>query len=221
MRKVIVSFVAGILVAIGTSAAYAEVTSMIGKRVDGQFPLKIGGELSEIPAITIEGVSYIPLRAAGELFGAQVSWLDGEIIMEKINENVGVLPPTAEEMAEVARIEQERLDREAQQRNEIDRQINQLQSEIKTKIIRKQADISAKKATIKEIEEKIEENPEYISVEGPVRYKDTPQYQRDLERTAQLKSEIEAIQSEIDALEAELAELDQQKAELEQQLETP
>jgi parvulin-like peptidyl-prolyl isomerase len=217
MRKVIVSFVAGILVAIGTSAAYAEVTSMIGKRVDGQFPLKIDGELSEIPAITIEGVSYIPLRAAGELFGAQVSWLDGEIIMEKINKNVGVLPPTAEEMAEVARIEQERLDREAQQRNEIDRQINQLQSEIKTKIIRKQADISAKKATIKEIEEKIEENPEYISVEGPVRYKDTPQYQRDLERTAQLKSEIEAIQNEIDALEAQLAELEQQKAELEAQ----
>lgn len=217
MRKVVVSFIAGLLVAIGVNAAYAEVATLVGKQVDGQIPLKIGGELSKVPAITIEGVSYIPLRAAGELFGAQVSWLDGEIIMEKINENVGVLPPTAEEMAEVARIEQERLDREAQQRNEIDRQINQLQSEIKTKIIRKQADISAKKATIKEIEEKIEENPEYISVEGPVRYKDTPQYQRDLERTAQLKSEIEAIQSEIDALEAQLAELDRQKAELEEQ----
>lgn len=208
MRKVVVSFIAGLLVAIGTSVAYAEVSSMIGKRVDGQFPLKIGGELSNVPAITIDGVSYIPLRAAGEIFGVKVSWLDGEIVMEKTSENRGVTPPTAEELAEIARIEQERFDREAQQKNEINRQINQLQSDIKTQIMRKQADVSAKKATIKEIEKKIEENPELISVEGLVRYKDTPQYQRDLDRIAQINMEIDVIQKEIDDLEAQLAELE-------------
>lgn len=208
MRKVIVSFVAGILVAIGTSAAYAEVTSMIGKRVDGQFPLKIGGELSEIPAITIEGVSYIPLRAAGELFGAQVSWMDGEIIMQPNQESV-----IREDLQELARQQQEEFDRKSERINEYARARNKLTTEIENLKVK----MKFLKMEMGSIESKIEENPEYISVEGPVRYKDTPQYQRDLDRIAQLKSEIETIQSEISDLEAQLADLEQQKAELEAQ----
>lgn len=211
MRKVIVSFVAGILVAIGTSAAYAEVTSMIGKQVDGQFPLKIDGELSEIPAITIEGVSYIPLRAAGEIFGAKVSWLDGEIIMEKTNGIGGATPPTAEEMAEIARIEQERLLEETEKKNEILMQKSRLRGEIQTL----QFKINALKREIESREEGMKKMPEYVISNGElVHYEGSELQKKHQEDLAKLKQELAD-------LEAQLAELEQQKAELEQQLETP
>lgn len=207
MRKVIVSFVAGILVAIGTSAAYAEVTSMIGKRVDGQFPLKIGGELSEIPAITIEGVSYIPLRAAGELFGAKVSWLDGEIIMEKTNGIGGAATPTAEEMAEIARVEQERLLQETEKKNEILMQKSRLRGEIQTL----QFKINALKREIESREEGMKKTPEYVISNGElVPYEGSDLQKKHLEDLANLKAELAE-------LEAELAELERQKAELEAQ----
>lgn len=211
MRKVIVSFVAGILVAIGTSAAYAEVTSMIGKQVDGQFPLKIGGELSEVPAITIDGVSYIPLRAAGEIFGAKVSWLDGEIIMEKTNGIGGATPPTAEEMAEIARIEQERLLEETEKKNEILMQKSRLRGEIQTL----QFKINALKREVESREEGMKKMPEYVFSNGElVPYEGSELQKKHQEDLAKLKQELAD-------LEAQLAELEQQKAELEQQLETP
>jgi len=206
MRKVIVSFVAGILVAIGTSAAYAEVTSMIGKRVDGQFPLKIGGELSEIPAITIEGVSYIPLRAAGDLLGAKVSWLDGEIIMVKTNEMYGETPPTAEEMAEIARIEQERLLQETEKKNEVLIQISHLRGKIQTL----QFKINALKREVESREENLKKMPEYVISNGErVLYEGSDLQKKHQEDLANLKAELAE-------LEAELAELEKQKAELEE-----
>jgi chromosome segregation ATPase len=181
---------------------------MIGKRVDGQFPLKIDGKLSEIPAITIEGVSYIPLRAAGELFGAQVSWLDGEIIMEKINKNVGVLPPTAEEMAEIARIEQERLLQETEKKNEILMQKSRLRGEIQTL----QFKINALKREIESREEGMKKMPEYVISNGElVHYEGSELQKKHQEDLAKLKQELAD-------LEAQLAELEQQKAELEAEL---
>ena len=213
MRKVIVSFVAGLLVAIGVNAAYAEVATLIGKQVDGQFPLKIGGELSEVPAITIEGVSYIPLRAAGEIFGAKVAWLDGEVIMEKQQSEDYISP---EEYAERARIEQERFDQEAKQRAEESLQKSKLRGEIEGQIMLLQSQIKQKKTEIENREEGLKQMPEYIEVtrDGAIPYEGSDLQKKHQEDLANLKAELAE-------LEARLAELEQQKAELEQQLETP
>lgn len=225
MKKVIVSFFAGVLVAVGTSAAYADVASMIGKRVDGQFPLKIGGELSEVPAITIEGVSYIPLRAAGELFGAKVAWMDGEITMDKLpDENV----PSAEEMAERARIEQEELNRQTQTENErilakanYESKLFELNSRIESTGNR----IESTKIRIAGVKEELEYHqkmmalePGIASVDKPyIPYKETEQYQKDLEKLEDLRSQLTKLESELTELEKQKAELEQQKAELEEQ----
>jgi len=206
MRKVIVSFVAGLLVAIGVNAAYAEVATLIGKQVDGQFPLKIGGELSEVPAITIEGVSYIPLRAAGEIFGAKVSWLDGEIIMEKTNGIGGATPPTAEEMAEIARIEQERLLEETEKKNEILMQKSRLRGEIQTL----QFKINALKREIESREEGMKKTPEYVFSNGEL----VPYEGSELQKKHQ--EDLANLRAELAELEAQLAELEKQKAELEE-----
>jgi len=210
MRKVIVSFVAGILVAIGTSAAYAEVTSMIGKQVDGQFPLKIGGELSEVPAITIDGVSYIPLRAAGEIFGAKVSWLDGEIVMEKTNDIGGAAPPTAEEMAEIARIEQERLLEETEKKNEILMQKSRLRGEIEGQITLLNFKIKKLRMEIESREEGMKKTPEYVFSNGEL----VPYEGSELQKKHQ--EDLANLRAELAELEAQLAELEKQKAELEE-----
>lgn len=208
MRKVVVSFIAGLLVAIGVNAAYAEVATMIGKQVDGQFPLKIGGELSEIPAITIEGVSYIPLRAAGELFGAQVSWLDGEIIMEYADREQDRPSQTPEELAEIARIEQERFDQEATQKNEELLQKSRLRSQIEGQIMTINFQIERLQHEIESREENLRNPPEYVEPNVPYEGSDLQRkHQEDLAR----------LKDELADLEAQLAELDQQKAELEAQ----
>lgn len=218
MKKVVISFFVGFLLAVGASAAYAEVQSLIGRKIDGQFPLKVGNKLSDIPAITIDGVSYIPLRAAGELFGAKVAWLDGEIIMEPNQESViredlqELARQQQEEFDRKAREESERLNNYARKRNEITTKIDNL----KVSIMQKQWDINSKKNEIEKIGSRKKNPPqEILSLYRVTRYEDTPVYQQDLERIAQLKSEIETIQSEISDLEAQLAELEAQLAELE------
>jgi hypothetical protein len=78
----------GLVMALPITAFGSEVISMIGKKVDGQFPLIINGVQTEKPAVSIEGTSYIPVRSAGELFGYDVSFVDSEVILRQKTETV-------------------------------------------------------------------------------------------------------------------------------------
>ena len=209
MRKVVVAFIAGFLLAVGTTAVYAEVESFIGKRIDGQFPFRVNGELSDIPAITIEGVSYIPLRAAGELFNAEVSWIDGEILMNKLPDNNTLTP---EELAEKARKEQEEFDRQTREINERiikEQDREQTLFSINSRIQFVQGEINSLNEQIEYYQKKMEIEPGTATIEGGfVPYKETEQYQEDLEK-------LEELRSQLAQLESELEELQQKKAEIE------
>lgn len=207
VKRIVVSFIAGILVAIGTSVVHADVASLIGKRIDGQFPIRVNGELSEVPAITIDGVSYIPLRAAGELFGAKVSWIDGEIQMNKLPES----QLTPEELAEKARTEQEEFDKQTRAINEKIKEQERTQSlfEINSRIEFVQGRINYLNNEIEQHQKKMELEPGSASIDGGfIPYKETEQYQKDLEK-------LESLRSQLAKLEAELEELQQKKAKLE------
>lgn len=209
MRKIVVSFIAGLLVAIGVNAAYAEVATLIGKQVDGQFPLKIGGEMSEIPAITIDGVSYIPLRAAGEIFGANVSWLDGEIIMEYEGHEKDLPSQTHEELSEIARIEQERFDQEAIRRSDEMLQKSRLHSQIEGKIMTINFQIEQLRHEIESREENLKKPLKYIEPNVPYEGSDLQkQHQEDLEN---MKAELADLEAQLAELEAQLAELEKNK----------
>lgn len=77
-------FVIGAFVMLSGSALADEI-SMIGKTVQGQFPVTVDGETLETPAIVIDGTSFLPVRKFGEVTGYEVSFdPDGEIILNKI-----------------------------------------------------------------------------------------------------------------------------------------
>ena len=206
-KNTVVAFIAGIMLAVSTSVVYAEVSSLIGKRVDGQIPLIINGVASANPAVTIEGVSYIPLRAAGQLFGYDVAWIDGEVVMEQSQVNKAD-QPTAEELAEIARVEQERLNQEAMEQNAQAKTSNSEVLRLTLNIEGKQRDVGLIKSRISEIEKKIEENPPYTSINGPTTYKESPHYERDLAILEKLRSDLATLEAELAALETEKSALE-------------
>jgi len=70
-------FISGLLVGMGVMLAFnvqAEVTSFIGKTIDGQFPVTVEGETISSPGVTIEGKSYLPTRTIAELAGFDVKF---------------------------------------------------------------------------------------------------------------------------------------------------
>lgn len=80
----VVGLLVGISLILGATAFADEIKSYIGKQIEGQFPITIDNERIEQPGLVIEGVSYLPVRVAGELFGYNVSFVDSEVILEKI-----------------------------------------------------------------------------------------------------------------------------------------
>lgn len=72
MKKMIVGGLIGAALTVGFTA-HAEVTNMmIGKVVDGVFPVKLNGHTLHTKAIVIEGTSYLPVREFSEQLDMEV-----------------------------------------------------------------------------------------------------------------------------------------------------
>ncbi|OPH57826.1 hypothetical protein BC351_04840 [Paenibacillus ferrarius] len=74
MKKYILGGITGFLVATTLSAHAEEITSLIGKTIQGAFPFQIEGKTLGTPAIVVDGTSYLPVRAFGEATGYEVSF---------------------------------------------------------------------------------------------------------------------------------------------------
>lgn len=73
MKKFLLGLSIGFMLSIPIGA-HAQIASMIGKVVDGVFPVKVNGNSIENSAIVIEGTSYLPVRAMGDALGMDVSF---------------------------------------------------------------------------------------------------------------------------------------------------
>lgn len=73
MRKYIIGGLVGFCLSFGFGA-HAEVVNMIGKAIDGAFPVKLDGKELDNQAIVVEGTSYLPVRAIGEAIGYKVGF---------------------------------------------------------------------------------------------------------------------------------------------------
>jgi hypothetical protein len=82
MKKLLAALVF-VLVLTGAVVAYAG-GGMIGKTVDAVYPFYADGTRSPVDAIGIEGTSYIPVRAAGEMFGYDVGFSDDVIALNRV-----------------------------------------------------------------------------------------------------------------------------------------
>lgn len=99
MKKYILGGIVGFILAF-TVSAHAEVVSMIGKVIDGAFPVKVDGKTLDTQAIVVEGTSYLPVRAFGDATGYDVKFdADMGITLTKKQEttaqNPQPMPPTS------------------------------------------------------------------------------------------------------------------------------
>lgn len=82
MKKFILGLTVGILISMSASVYGADiVTSIIGKQIQGEFPVKINGKALEKQAAVIDGTSYLPVRAMGDALNMDVSF-DAELGIE-------------------------------------------------------------------------------------------------------------------------------------------
>jgi len=100
MKKVLVGFLAGVIVtAAGTAYADDIVSSIVGKTVQGSFPVKVDGKQLTSQAAVIDGTSYLPVRAVGEALNKEVTF-DAELGIElKEKEGTPVTAPTQQPTA--------------------------------------------------------------------------------------------------------------------------
>lgn len=81
MKKFVSGLLVGFLLALPAFAA-AEQFSMVGKKVQVEYPVFIDGEQLPVNAIAIDGTSYAPLRVVGEAIGYDVSFKNKKVIFE-------------------------------------------------------------------------------------------------------------------------------------------
>jgi hypothetical protein len=82
MKKFVAGLVAGIILA-SFVPVFAESTAIIGRVVQGTFPLIINGVRAPKDVIVIDGTSYLPVRVSGELFAYDVDFINREVVLVK------------------------------------------------------------------------------------------------------------------------------------------
>jgi hypothetical protein len=90
MRKYMIGALFGFILAF-TVSAHAEVTNMIGKVIDGAFPVKVNGTTLQNQALVIEGTSYLPVREFAESLGMDVKF-DANMGIELTRKTVTPIP---------------------------------------------------------------------------------------------------------------------------------
>lgn len=92
MRKYIIGALIGFSLSFAISA-HAAVENLIGRVVEGVFPVKVNGVQIEKQAIVIDGTSYLPVRAIGDALGLDVTF-DADLGIGLTQKKVGGVMPT-------------------------------------------------------------------------------------------------------------------------------
>jgi hypothetical protein len=93
MKKIILGMLIGIGLSLGVTAYADDIVSLIGKKVDGSFPLIINNVRADKDVLVIDSTSYLPVRSAAALFGYDVSFnTDLMVILTKKNDAVITKP---------------------------------------------------------------------------------------------------------------------------------
>jgi hypothetical protein len=84
MKKFILGLLIGMALMCAGSAFADDIQSFIGKTIQGQFPVTVDGKSLDMPAIVIDGTSFLPVRSFGESVGYNVYFdPQGAIKLEK------------------------------------------------------------------------------------------------------------------------------------------
>lgn len=89
MKKAAAGFLAGVLLTLSATAYADDIHAAMGKVVDGTYPLIIDGKRSERDVIVVDDTSYLPVRAAGEMFGYDVDFVSDQVLLDKKKSTAG------------------------------------------------------------------------------------------------------------------------------------
>lgn len=96
MKKLFIGILIGCGIGFAVSANAEEIQTVVGKVIQGEFPVKIGDKELTNKAIVVDGTSYLPVREFGEAIGYEV----------KFSADLGVTLSPKANPEEQARIEQ-------------------------------------------------------------------------------------------------------------------
>lgn len=102
MRKYLIGILIGAAFSISATTYAADITSLIGKAVQGVFPVTVDGDVLPKTAIVIDGTSYLPVRAIGDAIGYDVSFtadLGIELKKKEVAPMIDATPLTTTEAA--------------------------------------------------------------------------------------------------------------------------
>jgi hypothetical protein len=74
MKKYLIGAIFGVLLSFSVSVYAEEVKSLIGRAIEGQFPVKVDDKQLDNQAIVIDGTSYLPVRAIGDALNMEVGF---------------------------------------------------------------------------------------------------------------------------------------------------
>lgn len=106
MKKVIITFFMGVVFSFSATVFAEEAKSMIGRAIEGQFPVKVNGQQLDVPAIVIDGTSFLPVRAIGEALGLEVKF-DADMGIELSERKEVPTEMSEEDDAAIQRAEQQ------------------------------------------------------------------------------------------------------------------
>jgi len=86
MKKFFVGIIVGVILSM---AVPAMAESILGKPVEGTFPVYLLGEKLSKDAIVINSTSYLPVRAVSEALGYQVRFENNQVLLERKQDNTG------------------------------------------------------------------------------------------------------------------------------------
>ncbi len=84
MKKFVMGLIIGVVITATGTAFADDIAALVGKTIQGQFPVTVDGEKLEMPAIVVDGTSFLPVRSFGESVGYAVYFdTEGAIRLEK------------------------------------------------------------------------------------------------------------------------------------------
>lgn len=90
MKKIAAGFLAGAILMVSAQALGATST-LVGKKIQAEYTVNVYGKKLVDPAIIIDGKSYAPVRAIGELAGYKVSISGKNINLDEKDSGAGAL----------------------------------------------------------------------------------------------------------------------------------
>lgn len=66
MKRLVVGIVIGMMLSLSATVYAEEIKSMVGRAIEGTFPVHVNGKTLETRAIVIDGTSYLPVREISE-----------------------------------------------------------------------------------------------------------------------------------------------------------